>query len=507
MKGAYRNLVASYLGNGWAALLGVVVMPIYIRLLGIEAIGLIGFLATLQAWLLMMDLGLPSTLNRELARSGAGQDSQEEVGNLLRTLEVIALLVALFICMLIAVFSFRIASEWLLTENLALETTSNALSLMGASIALQWLSALYRGALFGLQQHVWVGVVTGGLATVRVVGTLVVLVYVSRTVTGYVLVLVGISLLEALLLAWRVRSSIPTRSRTGKFTMLAIKPIWRFAAAMAVIGFLGTMMTQIDKILLSTLLPLDQYGYFTLAVTVAGAFSMLVVPIYNIAYPRLSMLVARNENKKLSTEYHNFSVLLSVVVLPLALMLSLFSSEIIYLWTGDIKISGAVAPIISVLVIGTGLNGLLHIPYAAQLANGWPKLTMTANAAAVICMIPALLFLVPKYGAVAAAWIWVAVNSMFLLILIPLMHRRILKQERVKWYRWAIIYPIISGGGVAVAIYGLHHYIYPEGRLGQTVFLVSATAIIAFVILRATPPGRKFLRNACLSVRKSVQKT
>ncbi len=507
MKGAQRNLIASYLGNGWAALLGVVVLPIYIRLLGIEAIGLIGFLATLQAWLLMLDLGLHPTLNRELARFSAGQHTKENIGDLLRTLEVIALLVALSICILIGTLSLWIASEWLQTRSLEQETVAIVLSIMGVCIALQWLSALYRGALFGLQQHVWVSVVTGGLATLRVLGTLAVLAYVSSSVTSFVMVQTGISLLEALLLMSRVRSSMPTASRTGKIALHTFKPIWRFAAAMATIGFFGTMLTQIDKIILARLLPLDQYGYFTLAITVAGAFSLIIVPIYNIAYPRLSVLVAKRENIKLTYEYHQFSVLLSVIVLPLVIVVSMFSQEILYLWTNDSTVTRAVAPILSVLIIGTGLNGLLHIPYAAQLANGSPKLTMTGNAIAVVCMIPALFFLVPKYGPIAAAWIWAAVNFMFILFLIPLMHRRILRQEKGNWYRWAIINPLASGGAVAFIIYTLRDYTFPENRLGQAIFLVFTTGILSLVMLTASPPGREFLRKANLTIRLLLEKS
>ena len=40
-----RNLIANYVGQGWAALIGLVFIPLYIKYLGIESYGLIGLFA------------------------------------------------------------------------------------------------------------------------------------------------------------------------------------------------------------------------------------------------------------------------------------------------------------------------------------------------------------------------------------------------------------------------------------------------------------------------------
>ena len=43
------------------------------------------------------------------------------------------------------------------------------------------------------------------------------------------------------------------------------------AEEQALTGLFGTLLTQVDKIILARVLPLEQYGYFTLAMTIAGA--------------------------------------------------------------------------------------------------------------------------------------------------------------------------------------------------------------------------------------------
>lgn len=60
------------------------------------------------------------------------------------------------------------------------------------------------------------------------------------------------------------------------------------------------------------------------------------------------------------------------------------------------------------LVVGAALNGLLDCPppHALQLAVGWVRLSVVLNVSAVVIMFPALLVPAPRYGAVAAGWIW-----------------------------------------------------------------------------------------------------
>ena len=85
-----RNLLANYLGQAWAALMGLAFVPLYIKYLGIEAYGLIGLFAVLQAWLSLLDMGMTPTLGREMARFTGGIHSNESIRDLLRSIEIIA---------------------------------------------------------------------------------------------------------------------------------------------------------------------------------------------------------------------------------------------------------------------------------------------------------------------------------------------------------------------------------------------------------------------------------
>ena len=80
-------IVSSFVGRGWGTLLTILFMPIYIRILGIEFVGLLGFFAAIQPILNLLDMGLSSALNREMARLSASPQERSQQRDLVRTLE------------------------------------------------------------------------------------------------------------------------------------------------------------------------------------------------------------------------------------------------------------------------------------------------------------------------------------------------------------------------------------------------------------------------------------
>ena len=69
-----RNMVANLIGRAWDRIVVLVCIPFYLKFLGIEAYGLVGFYAALLGIFVMIDLGFGKTLNRELARLSALDD-------------------------------------------------------------------------------------------------------------------------------------------------------------------------------------------------------------------------------------------------------------------------------------------------------------------------------------------------------------------------------------------------------------------------------------------------
>jgi O-antigen/teichoic acid export membrane protein len=108
-----KNIVANFTGSIWQTLMGLIFIPLYIKFMGIESWGLIGFFATLQVMFGLLDMGLSSTLNREMARLSALPHKEQEMRNLVRTLEVIYWGVAVIIGIVVVSFSPFITHQWI----------------------------------------------------------------------------------------------------------------------------------------------------------------------------------------------------------------------------------------------------------------------------------------------------------------------------------------------------------------------------------------------------------
>lgn len=485
-----RNIIANYLGGGWSAVMGLAFIPVYIRYVGIEAYGLIGVYASLQAWFALLDMGLSPTINREMSRFTAGIHTPQSIRDLLKSVEMIYLGIAVLLAVIVIGMASWIATDWLKVEVLSIRSVTHALMITGLIIGFRWVDTLYRSALLGLQHQVWLNSVTAAFATVRGLGTIAVLALISPTIQAFFLFQAITYAVETIILARQTHHYLPTPPNPPKFSIDALRGVWSFAAGMTMITFLATLLTQVDKLLLSTLLPLEQFGYFILANTVAGALSILIAPISNVAYPRFTELVASGDEKGLITQYHKFAQLLTISVIPATLILVFFSHQIIYLWTHNLATTDAVAPILSVWVIGTALNGLMHVPYMAQLAHGWSRLTVIVNTIAAIIIIPAFLVFVPRYGVMAAAWIWVAINAGYILFAVPAMHLKILRHEKWKWYGVDIIVPLLTGLVVALAML---FWTRQHPDLEVTIefsLLMSGAILVLFATTMTTPLGR-----------------
>lgn len=425
--------LANVLGSAWALILQVAFVPAYVRILGMEAYGLIGIYTALQAWMAVLDMGMTPTLTRETARSGAMGDPHIELRDLLSTLELVMLGIAGAQWILLWAGSGWLASHWFQLSHLPLAVVSQAIALIGGMLATRWISGLYRGGLMGLQKQIPLNISTSVFATLRVAGVIPILIWISPTISAFFIFQASVSLLEVLFLRTWLWKCLPGQGRYRMFSLKAFQRVSGFAGGMTVITLFGTVLTQMDKILLSKLLPMAQFGQYALANTVAASLLFLVTPVTGAFLPRLTQLACQADPKSLSETYHRGSRLMSTLLFSAGVPLAVFSDVILSLWLHDQALAAAISPILRLLLIGTVLNGILHMPFHLQVAHGWTKLPIVSNGISVAILVPVILLLVPRYGLTAAAACWVALNVGQFFIVTPLLHRRILKNELWAW--------------------------------------------------------------------------
>lgn len=466
--------------------MGLAFVPLYIKYLGVEAYGLIGFYAVLQAWLTLLDLGITQTLNREMARFTAGAHTPQSIHNLLRSLELISVTLALVMCLCVWGASNYIAAHWLNAQNLSINEIANAITLMGFVIALRFIEGVYKGALLGLQKQVVANMISILIATMRYGGVVFVLALYAASIQTFFVWQVISSILSVLAFVWLVYSTLPKPNQLPKFSKQAIAAVWKFASGMLGITFLAILLTQIDKVLLSKLISLESYGYYTLAATVAGSLALITAPTTQAIYPRMVEYVAQNKQQELIRLFHQGAQFISVLITPAAIMLAFFAEDIIYLWSGDIHLAKQTAPILLPLVLGSFFNCLVWMPYQLQLAHGWTSFAVKINTIAVCLLVPAIFWITPYYGAVGAAWIWAFLNASYVTIGMHFMYKQLFMSEKWRWYKYSAIYPLLTATVLTFLL--AHSFSYSSSNKWRVALILLCTWIInSLVILMMSP--------------------
>jgi len=331
------------------------------------------------------------------------------------------------------------------------------------------------------------------MVTIGHAGAVTVLALWSSTIEAFFVWHAGTALVHACVLRWAAWRALGGDGGE-RFELGALQRIWRFSAGMSGTAVAAALLTQIDKVLLSRMLSLENFGRYTLATVVASGLYVLVIPVFNAVYPRFSALVSRGDSAALAALYRTGTRLFCSVLFPLGLGVALFAEDLLVVWTGNAELATSASPIVALLVLGTSLNGVMHFPYALQLAHGLVRLPFLIATALAVAMIPLIVYLTSSYGAVGGATAWLIVNVAYLMMGTYLTHRRILTDIAFKWLLGDVGVPlaisllVVLGGGALLEIH--EETVHPVQNLLLAIGLSITAAVIALAVsttLRTRP--------------------
>jgi O-antigen/teichoic acid export membrane protein len=485
------NIVANFFGKFWLLTISIIAVPVYIDLLGVEAFGLIGFFTMLLATLQLLEFGFGVVINREIAQTRTGPDEFQNTRDLVRSLEVIYWMLGLLLAALIYGAAPFIATQWLNNEHQATEQVVNAVRFMGLIIAFQWPISLYGGCLTGLERQVLLNLLQIMFGTLRTVGAMGILWWVSPTLEAFFawqLAAAAASVAGFAIVCWQI---LPHRRRSAKFSQVALRGVWRFAMGLGASGAVTFLLSNLDRLILSKFISLTAFGYYNVANQLNTASRMLPAAVFQAFFPRFSALYAQDDKAhELVALYHQGSQLISLLVFPAAMTLALFAPEILQMWLQNEQVARSAAPIASVLILGSALNAALGIPYEMTVARGWAMYGFYQNLVSAIVVVPLMLALVWGQGALGAAVAWLVLNIGYLAVAAPIMARKTLpKGELSVWYKRDIGLPLVVSATVCVTMRLALPAHWPT--LAQFIWIAGAWLLAQLACLHALPPLRQ----------------
>lgn len=450
-----KNILANVIGRFWTIFSTFIFIPFYINILGFESYSIISFTLIISGLLAILDSGLTATLSREFARNDISKEEKVETFITFESVYFVVISVAI-----VTVFSLSktIAYNWLKLSTISSDSAKLYFKIISIDIGFQLLMRFYIGGFIGLEKQVKANIFQVLWAICR---------------SGLVIFLIRIKPSLELFFIWQAVSSILATIIIGillkvelnqkikfqfKIDFDVLKKNWRFAFGMLLIALVAGLNTQIDKLIISKVLPVESLGYYTLAVSMAMGIIAIVSPISTSLLPRFTSLFSENKNAEACSLFLKVNLMVSIIVFAIMSNMIFFSKTLIWIWTGDLELSKKVAIFLPYMAFSIAMLAIATTTYNIAIANGYTKLNNILGIISLIITLPGYWLGTQKYGPLGAAIVYSIVQFLITTVYIYFIREKFLKN-------------------IGIATLFLHHLILPISLSLLATFLFSLIPI------------------------------
>ncbi len=434
------KLLVTIFSKIWAILINLIFIPLYVNILGVESFGLITFYSTLSTSLVILDIGFSTAVTREVAVLNSNLNTKNDKNNLIYSIEVIYWAISCTIGIALFLFSDLIANEWLQSVSIDRVKITNCIEYMSLVFVFQFPLSLYNGILIGVSKQNHVALLHIVYMTLKNAGVFFII-YISKEGVEMYFLLQAVIMFTTILLYKRVVQYFVPPNLNFRFSFSYIRKIWKFSVGMAGISLITFFLTQIDKLIVSKTVSLENVGYYNLAFTISAIISQGVVLIQSFVFPKFTELYARLKLNELMDIYYKSCNWVSIIIFPICLQLVFYPKEILLFWTGNIMLTHKTSLLLQIVVMGTTFNALMWVPYFYLLSRGITKFTFYQNIIIALVSVPLIVILTNKYGILGAGVVWLFVNMCYILFSIPLIHCLYIYGGIKKWVIESILVP------------------------------------------------------------------
>lgn len=434
------NVIANYTAKLWGIVAIYLFVPLYINILGLQAYGLIAFYSVALAILFIADAGISATFGREAAH----EKDLSKLRDLLASLERILFAVVGFAGMCVFFVADIIAHRWLNTDGtLDADIAVQSIRLMAFALVPQIAMSLYVGGLMGLQMQVRANLMTILFGVIRS-GLVILPLYYFSDVRLYFLW----QALASWIFLYFVRQSLLKNlsdgeaTKRGVFSWLVVRPLLGYAAGMFAMAFIAGINNQIDRLVVSKLLPITDFTFYSLAAMIAQVPAILTIPVAAAIYPKLIASYKEADKRLLEELYEKFSYIISTLGSASAFGLFFFGGDIIKVWLHGQPIPVYMLSVIQVLAIGSLFLSLQLPPYYLSLANGHTKTNVRLGLICMMVTVPAQVFFTRKFGIIGATIPWIMVNIFAFFYLSIVLNGKFSPIQNWNWLKRYVLPPV-----------------------------------------------------------------
>jgi O-antigen/teichoic acid export membrane protein len=348
------NMLMLYAGKTSSLLVAFLFLPFYNRLLGPEQFGFVAVILSLQALLVMMDLGVSTLVSREIAIDSETGSSYKK---LIRTAELtLTMFYAAVLCLALLASEFGLITGfgWLLVFEVVL---------------LFWflvLQNLYYSALIANRNYVVGSVVQIVGVTARACATAYVLSYYAATLQTFVLTQLVFGAAHWWISRIYCIKKIDQNATSSRWpTFSDAIELTRAGRALVLFSAAGAAVTQLDKPIISIFVSAASVApYYLASLLCMTPISILGSPISQYFQPLLFRSAGSGFNRSARQLTGRFAGSLFIATAVPTLVLWWFRAPIIDIWIGSGESNGELSDYVSILLPGLAVGALGFIPYS-----------------------------------------------------------------------------------------------------------------------------------------------
>jgi len=393
----YRNALTSY---GQRALLGLsalLLTPYLFRSLGIDGFGTWSVIFTLTTVFTMLEVGFSAGTTKFVAEhraTGQRRELEQTIGAAVTLMAAFGV-IALAVCALIGLFASGLAAE---DDREAFEV---GMLILGGAFLIRLPLVAYGAVLTGYQRYDLYNLGQAVLIAGTALGAVVALELgggVLGVTISYAVALVAGGVTYV---ALALRTAGEVRLRPGRSGRAARRRVLGFSSFTLLADSMMFVGARLDTVVIAAIRNAAAAAPFAAASKLQNGLQALTLPVINMMLPMVSDLDARGLRAVIVRRLVAATRVTLQVTIPVALVVALFSTDIVDLWLGA-GAPGNTAGIVSVMAIQTVM--LSAVPADKVLIGiGRARTIGVLNTAEGLFNLGISVVLVSAYGAIGAA--------------------------------------------------------------------------------------------------------
>jgi O-antigen/teichoic acid export membrane protein len=397
-KNSYLNLV----GLAVPLLIGLALVPVTMRGLGIARYGLLSLALTVLEYSALFALGLGPATTRSVAQAIARNDESKSdlivlsmIGH--TVLGAVGGLIIVLLAPLLAHQVFAIPVE-LRAEAV---TVFRLIGLMVpvTLLLLSLFGALEGASLFGLVNMLRI--------PISALSFIIPAVAVTRGVSLPVILalLVILRVVICAVLAAVVSANIPGHRWKWPSDWKGFQPLVSFGAWLSVSNAISPTLVYADRFILSAVKGISAVGLYSAPFDAVMRLLMIPGSLTRAMFPTVSALHGTAQDAALRPLFRRAVGMTVVLLIGPILMLVLFAPGLLDLWLGP-QVAAAAGNATRILAIGLLFNAAAFVPSTYLSALGRPDISAKFHMFEIVIHLPLAWWLVTRYGIVGAASAW-----------------------------------------------------------------------------------------------------